>query len=170
MELAIVLKITLPPKAPQIQLCGSLGSWRWNRKSPFLTYKQFVNWHRTTFWEEPRSFHCTGLASYCHSSSSYYHLGVQSEFLFLKLCCFCVHLLLCGELVLILGMCWSFDSRVVEAQGPLAIVIPADGKSIGLQLREGDLSWDDFLSCSNHLSRLDIIQISFHLLSLGFQH
>ncbi|CAM6026494.1 unnamed protein product [Sphagnum balticum] len=44
-------------------------------------------------------------------------------------------------------------SRVVEAQGPLAIVIPADGKSIGLQLREGDLSWDDFLSCSNHLSR-----------------
>jgi hypothetical protein len=67
-------------------------------------------------------------------------------------------------------MCWSFDSRVVEAQGPLAIVIPADGKSMGLQLREGDLSWDDFLSCSNHLSRSDIIQISFHLLSLGFQH
>jgi len=41
----------------------------------------------------------------------------------------------------------------VEAQGPLAIVIPADGKSRGLQLREGDLSWDDFLSCSNYLSR-----------------
>jgi hypothetical protein len=89
MELAIVLKITLPPKAPQIQLCGSLGSWRWNRKSPFLTYKPFVNWHRTTFWEEPRSFHCTGLASYCHSSRSYYHLPVQSKFLFLKLCCLC---------------------------------------------------------------------------------
>jgi hypothetical protein len=61
-------------------------------------------------------------------------------------------------------------SRVVEALGPLAIVIPADGKSMGLQLQEGDLSWDDFLSGSNRLSRLDIIQISFHLLSLGFQH
>ncbi|CAK9227263.1 unnamed protein product, partial [Sphagnum troendelagicum] len=55
--------------------------------------------------------------------------------------------------IILAGMCWSFDSRVVEAQGPLAIVIPADGKSMGLQLREGDRSWDDFLSCSNHLSR-----------------
>ncbi|XVF08849.1 hypothetical protein REPUB_Repub07fG0039400 [Reevesia pubescens] len=36
-------------------------------------------------------------------------------------------------------------SRVVEAQAPMAIVIPAKGSSFSIKLRDGDISWLDFL-------------------------
>ncbi|XWS47886.1 hypothetical protein CRYUN_Cryun13aG0024400 [Craigia yunnanensis] len=36
-------------------------------------------------------------------------------------------------------------SRVVEAQAPMAIVIPARGSSFSIKLRNGDISWPDFL-------------------------
>lgn len=36
-------------------------------------------------------------------------------------------------------------SRVVEAQSPMAIVIPTRGSGFSMQLRSGDLSWCDFL-------------------------
>ncbi|XP_022738682.1 probable acyl-activating enzyme 17, peroxisomal isoform X2 [Durio zibethinus] len=36
-------------------------------------------------------------------------------------------------------------SRVVEAQAPMAIVIPARGSSFSIKLRDGDISWPDFL-------------------------
>lgn len=36
-------------------------------------------------------------------------------------------------------------SRVVDAQSPTAIVIPAGGSSFSMELRDGDMSWHDFL-------------------------
>ncbi|KAH9778423.1 putative acyl-activating enzyme 17 (peroxisomal) [Citrus sinensis] len=36
-------------------------------------------------------------------------------------------------------------SRVIDAQAPLAIVIPAKGSSFSMKLRDGDISWFDFL-------------------------
>lgn len=38
-----------------------------------------------------------------------------------------------------------FCSRVIDAQAPLAIVIPAKGSSFSMKLRDGDISWLDFL-------------------------
>uniref|UniRef100_A0A7I4DQI2 AMP-dependent synthetase/ligase domain-containing protein n=1 Tax=Physcomitrium patens TaxID=3218 RepID=A0A7I4DQI2_PHYPA len=46
-------------------------------------------------------------------------------------------------------------SRVIESKAPLAIVLPADGKASSLSLRNGDLSWDEFLVRAEHLSRPD---------------
>lgn len=36
-------------------------------------------------------------------------------------------------------------SRVVQAQAPMTIVIPARGSSVSIKLRDGDISWPDFL-------------------------
>ncbi|CAK9147864.1 unnamed protein product [Ilex paraguariensis] len=36
-------------------------------------------------------------------------------------------------------------SRVVDAQSPMAIVIPTRGSSFSIKLRDGDISWHDFL-------------------------
>ncbi|KAB1218865.1 putative acyl-activating enzyme 17, peroxisomal [Morella rubra] len=36
-------------------------------------------------------------------------------------------------------------SRIVEAQSPMAIVIPVRGSSFSMKLRDDDISWDDFL-------------------------
>ncbi|OAY59313.1 probable acyl-activating enzyme 17, peroxisomal [Manihot esculenta] len=36
-------------------------------------------------------------------------------------------------------------SRVVDAQSPMAVVIPAKGSSFSMKLRDGDISWHDFL-------------------------
>ncbi|TLZ41842.1 MAG: AMP-dependent synthetase, partial [Methanobacteriota archaeon] len=36
--------------------------------------------------------------------------------------------------------------KVVKAQGPRAVVLPAEGASRGTRLREGDLAWDAFLA------------------------
>lgn len=46
-------------------------------------------------------------------------------------------------------------SRVIEARAPLAIVIPADGKASNLELRDGDMLWDEFVAQAHHLSRPD---------------
>lgn len=46
-------------------------------------------------------------------------------------------------------------SRVVEAQTPLAIVIPANGTASSLGLRGGDMLWDEFIAKAEHLSRPD---------------
>ncbi|XP_057951454.1 probable acyl-activating enzyme 17, peroxisomal [Malania oleifera] len=37
-------------------------------------------------------------------------------------------------------------SRVIDAQSPMAIVIPVRSSSYSLKLRDGDISWNDFLS------------------------
>jgi hypothetical protein len=44
----------------------------------------------------------------------------------------------------------SSYSRVVEAAPYKAIVLPVIGNDVGIQLREQDLSWNDFLSSANH--------------------
>lgn len=36
-------------------------------------------------------------------------------------------------------------SRIVDAESPMAIVIPTRGSELGMKLRDGDLSWCDFL-------------------------
>uniref|UniRef100_A0A2N9GNX4 AMP-dependent synthetase/ligase domain-containing protein n=1 Tax=Fagus sylvatica TaxID=28930 RepID=A0A2N9GNX4_FAGSY len=41
-------------------------------------------------------------------------------------------------------------NRVVEAAPYKAIVLPVIGNDVGIQLREQDLSWNDFLSSANH--------------------
>lgn len=40
-----------------------------------------------------------------------------------------------------IGLC----RRVVDAQSPMAIVIPTRGSSFSQELRDGDISWYDFL-------------------------
>lgn len=45
------------------------------------------------------------------------------------------------------------NSRVVEANAPKALVIPADAKSVSVQLRDGDLSWDQFLKAADKRGR-----------------
>ncbi|XP_015878808.2 probable CoA ligase CCL12 [Ziziphus jujuba] len=51
------------------------------------------------------------------------------------------------------GRKFPLYSRVVEAVPPKAIVLPVLGDHLGIQLREQDLSWKDFLSSVNHHSR-----------------
>ncbi|KAH8487186.1 hypothetical protein H0E87_025960 [Populus deltoides] len=42
-------------------------------------------------------------------------------------------------------------SRVVHAQAPMAIVIPTKGSSFSMNLRDGDISWHDFLEKATDL-------------------
>ncbi|KAJ9183134.1 hypothetical protein P3X46_007039 [Hevea brasiliensis] len=51
------------------------------------------------------------------------------------------------------GRKFPLYSRVVEANPHKAIVIPAIGSDVGIELRQQDLSWEDFLSSVNHLLR-----------------
>lgn len=44
-------------------------------------------------------------------------------------------------------------SRIVGAQSPRAIVLPGHSKILEVTLRDGDISWNDFLASANHLSR-----------------
>ena len=44
-------------------------------------------------------------------------------------------------------------SRVVEAAPDKAIVLPATGGSVGIRLREQDMTFENFLSCVNNYSR-----------------
>ncbi|BBN13889.1 protein MpACOS20 [Marchantia polymorpha subsp. ruderalis] len=49
-------------------------------------------------------------------------------------------------------------SRVVEANAPKALVIPADAKSVSVQLRDGDLSWDQFLKAADKRGRSEMFK------------
>ncbi|XP_004294995.1 PREDICTED: probable acyl-activating enzyme 18, peroxisomal [Fragaria vesca subsp. vesca] len=51
------------------------------------------------------------------------------------------------------GRKFPLYSRVMEAAMCKAIVLPATGNSVGIQLREQDISWNNFLSSVNHLPR-----------------
>ncbi|KAJ6427959.1 hypothetical protein OIU84_023378 [Salix udensis] len=51
------------------------------------------------------------------------------------------------------GRKFPLYSRVVEANPCKAIVIPVIGNNVGLQLRNQDQTWKDFLSSVNHLPR-----------------
>lgn len=45
------------------------------------------------------------------------------------------------------------NSRVVEANGPKAIVMPACDQVIKVSLREGDMSWNKFLELGTAVDR-----------------
>ncbi|XP_021278093.1 probable acyl-activating enzyme 18, peroxisomal [Herrania umbratica] len=51
------------------------------------------------------------------------------------------------------GRQFSLYSRVVEANPCKAIVLPVTGNNVGIQLREKDLSWNEFLSSVNQHPR-----------------
>ncbi|KAF1892704.1 hypothetical protein Lal_00042593 [Lupinus albus] len=50
-------------------------------------------------------------------------------------------------------------SRVVDAQSPMAIVIPTKGSEFSMKLRDGDLSWHDFLEGVNNLRGKEFIAV-----------
>ncbi|KAJ0982740.1 hypothetical protein J5N97_010995 [Dioscorea zingiberensis] len=51
------------------------------------------------------------------------------------------------------GRKFPLYSRVIKGSKCKAIVVPAQGNEIGVQLRNHDLSWKDFLSCTASLPR-----------------
>ncbi|XP_012474125.1 probable CoA ligase CCL12 isoform X2 [Gossypium raimondii] len=51
------------------------------------------------------------------------------------------------------GRKFSLYSRVVEADPFKAIVLPASGNSVGIELRKQDVSWKEFLSIANQRPR-----------------
>ncbi|PON98120.1 2,3-dihydroxybenzoate-AMP ligase [Trema orientale] len=51
------------------------------------------------------------------------------------------------------GRKFPLYSRVVDAAPNKAIVLPVTGSNVGIQLREQDISWEDFLSNVNNRSR-----------------
>ncbi|KAH1254162.1 putative acyl-activating enzyme 17, peroxisomal [Glycine max] len=48
-------------------------------------------------------------------------------------------------------------SRVVDAQSPMAVVIPTKGSEFSMKLRNGDVSWHDFLEKVNNLKGKEFI-------------
>ncbi|XP_057738391.1 probable acyl-activating enzyme 17, peroxisomal [Arachis stenosperma] len=50
-------------------------------------------------------------------------------------------------------------SRVVEAKSPLAVVIPTRGSEFSMELRNGDLSWHDFLDRVNSLKGKEFVAV-----------
>lgn len=48
---------------------------------------------------------------------------------------------------------WVCTSRIVEAGGPTAIVLPASGTAVRETLRGGDMSWDKFLELATTVNR-----------------
>ncbi|KAM7267608.1 hypothetical protein ACFE04_009774 [Oxalis oulophora] len=50
-------------------------------------------------------------------------------------------------------------SRVMDAQAPLAIVIPAKGSTVSMKLRGGDISWHDFLERVVHCRGREFVAV-----------
>ncbi|KAH6763477.1 acyl-activating enzyme 17 [Perilla frutescens var. hirtella] len=50
-------------------------------------------------------------------------------------------------------------SRVVEAQSPLAIVIPNKGTSLSMKLRDNDISWQSFLERTNGSREVEFVAV-----------
>ncbi|KAH7446660.1 hypothetical protein KP509_01G067300 [Ceratopteris richardii] len=51
------------------------------------------------------------------------------------------------------GRTLTLYSRIVEANSPMAIVVPASGDSLQVILRTGDVPWEKFLASTNAMSR-----------------
>ena len=51
------------------------------------------------------------------------------------------------------GRRFPLYTRVVEATQSRVIVVPAIGENVDIKLRKQDISWQDFLSGAQHLSR-----------------
>nr|XP_043635574.1 probable acyl-activating enzyme 17, peroxisomal [Erigeron canadensis] len=63
------------------------------------------------------------------------------------------------ELIIRGGRSLPLYSRVVDAQSPLAIVIPTRGSSFSMKLRDGDISWHDFLEKAKSYKNLEFVGI-----------
>ncbi|CAL5374390.1 unnamed protein product [Camellia sinensis] len=50
-------------------------------------------------------------------------------------------------------------SRVIDAQSPIAIVIPSGGSSFGIKLRDGDISWHEFLATVEHFREVEFVAV-----------
>ncbi|KAK9073268.1 hypothetical protein SSX86_007592 [Deinandra increscens subsp. villosa] len=50
-------------------------------------------------------------------------------------------------------------SRVVDAESPLAIVIPSRGSSLSMKLRDGDISWQDFLEQVSNYKNVEFVAV-----------
>mgnify|MGYP006889225961 CR=1 FL=1 len=55
--------------------------------------------------------------------------------------------------------------RLVECEAPTAIVLPVDGTTLAVTLREGDISWNGFLANADSTSRLFCcLELRIHIL------
>lgn len=50
-------------------------------------------------------------------------------------------------------------SRVVDARSPTAIVIPSRGSELGIKLRDGDISWHDFLERVKSYKNVEFVAV-----------
>ncbi|CAL5326986.1 unnamed protein product [Camellia sinensis] len=50
-------------------------------------------------------------------------------------------------------------NRVIDAQSPIAIVIPSRGSSFGINLRDGDISWHEFLAKVEHFREVEFVAV-----------
>ncbi|GAV63693.1 AMP-binding domain-containing protein/DUF3353 domain-containing protein/DUF4009 domain-containing protein [Cephalotus follicularis] len=50
-------------------------------------------------------------------------------------------------------------SRVVDAQAPMAIVIPTQGSTFSMELRDGDIYWHDFLETVRNLKEHEFVAV-----------
>ncbi|XP_073295519.1 probable acyl-activating enzyme 17, peroxisomal [Primulina huaijiensis] len=50
-------------------------------------------------------------------------------------------------------------SRVVDAQSPMAIVIPTEGSDFSMKLRDKDISWNDFLGRANVSKEIQFVAV-----------
>lgn len=55
-------------------------------------------------------------------------------------------------------------SRVIDAQSPIAIVIPSRSSSFDTKLRDGDISWHDFLAKVKHFRQELVLYVVCYLL------
>ena len=65
-----------------------------------------------------------------------------------------------GRCKMVLTLSIWLCRRVVDAEAPLAIVIPARGSFVRMNLRENDLSWNDFLGKAGNMRYTQCIQYS----------
>ncbi|KAK6153506.1 hypothetical protein DH2020_013145 [Rehmannia glutinosa] len=53
----------------------------------------------------------------------------------------------------------DYLDRVVEAQSPMAIVIPSSGSSFSMNLRDNDISWQSFLQRANDSKEVEFVAV-----------
>ncbi|KAL6579898.1 putative acyl-activating enzyme 17, peroxisomal [Orobanche minor] len=63
------------------------------------------------------------------------------------------------DLILRGGRRLPLYSRVVEAQSPMAIVLPTRGSSFSMKLRDNDISWQSFLERANASKEVEFIAV-----------
>ncbi|KAL6549377.1 putative acyl-activating enzyme 17, peroxisomal [Orobanche hederae] len=63
------------------------------------------------------------------------------------------------DLILRGGRRLPLYSRVVEAQSPMAIVLPTRGSSFSMKLRDNDISWQSFLERANASKEVEFVAV-----------